>query len=286
MLGHKRWEGGVQKKEEFRYSILIVFVLYASSRTHVDPHLNRNQVSQAVLRSWPTRCHLGSDWLLSSARAGFVKPSTGLRRRHVVRQQHFNSEADSFSLEDAVGVVESQNICAKPTWHQHQQSALGPDGRRRRSLTDSRLFAGQRPILGHQVSVVPLVGHHLLHLGGLLPFPLSPLQKHPEADVGALCGELPPARRRRRSMIQASGNRLPPSEPVPPDWPENAAREQDLVVQLLGGAAFDHGALLVVHANVVPHVVRGGNRTHVVDLQPTAGRNKFRMKERKKEKIW
>lgn len=53
------------------------------------------------------------------------------------------------------------------------------------------------------------------------------------------------------------------------DWPQNTAREQDLIVQLLGGPAFDDGALLVIHVNVVPHVVRGGNRTDVVDLQPT-----------------
>lgn len=53
-----------------------------------------------------------------------------------------------------------------------------------------------------------------------------------------------------------------------PDRPENTAREEDLVVQLLRGPTFDHGALLVVHMDVVPHVVRGGNRANVVDLQP------------------
>lgn len=54
---------------------------------------------------------------------------------------------------------------------------------------------------------------------------------------------------------------------APPDRPENTAREEDLVVQLLGGPTFDHGALLVVHIDVVPHIVRRGNRTNVVYLQ-------------------
>lgn len=53
------------------------------------------------------------------------------------------------------------------------------------------------------------------------------------------------------------------------DWPQNTAWEQDLIVQLLGGPTFDYGALLVIHVDVVPHVVGGGNRTDVVDLQPT-----------------
>ena len=38
-------------------------------------------------------------------------------------------------------------------------------------LTDARIAAGEGPILGHQVSVVPLVGQHLLHLPSPLPFP-------------------------------------------------------------------------------------------------------------------
>lgn len=53
-----------------------------------------------------------------------------------------------------------------------------------------------------------------------------------------------------------------------PGPPENTARDEDLVVQLLRGPTLDHGALLVVHVDVVPHVVRGGNWTHVVYLQP------------------
>lgn len=49
--------------------------------------------------------------------------------------------------------------------------------------------------------------------------------------------------------------------------PENAAWEEDLVVQLLRGAPLDHRALLIVHFHVLPYVVGGRNRTHVVDLQ-------------------
>lgn len=48
--------------------------------------------------------------------------------------------------------------------------------------------------------------------------------------------------------------------------PENAAWEEDLVVLLLRGASLDHRALLIVHFHVLPHVVRGRNWTHVVDL--------------------
>lgn len=51
-------------------------------------------------------------------------------------------------------------------------------------------------------------------------------------------------------------------------WPENTAWEEDLVVQLLWGAPFDDHALLVVHFNMLPHIVGGRNWTHVVDLQP------------------
>lgn len=185
----------------------------------------------------------------------------------MVRQQHFNGEADSFSLEDAVSVIESQNICEQPTKHQWRRFPFLPNGRWS-SLTDSWLLARQRSVLGHQVSIVPLAGHNFLHLGGLLPFPLSLLQKHPETDVGALCGKLPPARGEEGAGHVRFRPALLESAIVPPELPEDTARGEDLIVQLLRGAPFDHGALLVVHIDVVPHVVRGGNRANVVNLQP------------------
>lgn len=66
--------------------------------------------------------------------------------------------------------------------------------------------------------------------------------------------------------------------------PEDAAREQDLVVQLLGGASTDGHTLLVVHHHVVPHVVGGGNWAHVVYLQPGASENTVRKSGRHKVK--
>lgn len=119
----------------------------------------------------------------------------------MVGQQHFDGEADSFSLEDAVSVVESQDVCVEPKAASAPEMTRDHDGRGG-SLTDSRLLAGQRAILRHQVSVVPLAGQHLLHLSRLPPFALSVLQKHPETDVGALGGELPPARGERRGSTK------------------------------------------------------------------------------------
>lgn len=79
----------------------------------------------------------------------------------------------------------------------------------------------------------------------------------------------------RRGWRQIPGKRFYNLQLTPPDWPENTAGEEDLVVQLLRGPTFDHGALLVVHMDMVPHVVRGGNRPNVVDLQPRQAETKL-----------
>lgn len=50
-------------------------------------------------------------------------------------------------------------------------------------------------------------------------------------------------------------------------WPEDTAWEQDLIVQLLGRTSTDSHTLLVIHLNMVPHVVGGRYRADMVDLK-------------------
>lgn len=214
-----------------------------------------------------TRRH-GSGWPLCSARVCSLNPSTGLRRRHVVGQQHFNGEADSFSLEDAVSVVESQNICANPN------AASAP------KISVWAWWALQlthRLLAVRRSAIRPLApGERCIAGWATLPASERP------SSIRPFCPSETPRNRCRHSPWRTATctgqNEKDPlrfrwelrySELPMLDWPQNTAREQDLIVQLLGGPTFDYGALLVVHVNVVPHVVRGGNRTDVVDLQPT-----------------
>lgn len=127
----------------------------------------------------------------------FGRPVWGL---HVVRQQDLHGEADPLGLEDAVGVVEPQDVWGHNTETGRLYSDLAvPRGEAFRAehralLTDSRPLTGQGSVLGHQVGVVALAEHHLVHLRGFLPLALLSLQEHPEPDVRPLGGKLPPTR--------------------------------------------------------------------------------------------
>lgn len=203
-------------------------------------------------------------WLVAVLSVGGLKPSSGLRTRHVVRQQHFHGEADSFSLEDAVSVIESQNICGKTSEASIRTITIcawwlwG--------LTYTLLAGGRSAIHPRAPGERCISGWVRLPSSGWLSSipPFSPSET--------------PRNQCRRSLWRTATctgedhisfrSTLLKSALLPPERPENTAREEDLVVQLLSGPTFDHGALLVVHTDVVPHVVRGGNRPDVVYLQP------------------
>lgn len=140
--------------------------------------------------------------------------SVGLRRLQAVGQQHLHCEADPLGLEDAVGVVEPQHVCGGRT-NRAAASHVGrlwqtvfTEAEAARSLTDSGPLAGQRPVLGHQVGVVALARHDFLHLSRLHPLALLRLQKHPEADVGPLCGKLPPGSTQRQQWGSKLSNSI------------------------------------------------------------------------------
>lgn len=61
--------------------------------------------------------------------------------------------------------------------------------------------------------------------------------------------------------------------------PEDAAWEQDLIVQLLGGSSTDGHTLLIVHLNMVPHVVGGGNWADMIYLQHRQRESKYRRQQ-------
>ena len=139
------------------------------------------------------------------------------------------------------------------------------------TLTDAGFRAGEAPVLGHHVGIVALAGQHLRHLRSPLPLPHLGLQENPEADVPSVRRELPPAGDMAPLTATCLGSR-PLSTTPRCVWgaqcpPEHAAREQDLVVHLQGGASA-HGRLVVVlHPHVVAQVVMLGHVAPVVDLQ-------------------
>lgn len=133
------------------------------------------------------------------------------------------------------------------------------------ALTDSRLDAGEAPILRHHVGIVALVGQHLCHLPGLLPLPYPGLQEDPKAYVAALGGELPPAAEKPSEDLLC-GLQGPSRDAQPQSLPEHTAWEQDLILYLVGGASAHHHCVLIVRLLLPAQVVVLGHVAAIVDL--------------------
>lgn len=98
-------------------------------------------------------------------------------------------------VRDAVGVRDTGGWSGTRGGGQGQGGPVPQQPGEGSALTNAGRGAGEGAVLGHHVCVVALVGEHLGHVARSLPLPDLGLQVHPEADVGALGAELPPAGR-------------------------------------------------------------------------------------------